>query len=114
MYSRFTNNKETIKKLIDKIEIQEVTPLAHGLNVAYEYAARSLKKSINIVLLTDGEPNVPLKSDCPLTDCVEVSALIRKKGFNLCCICTTDETSAVDKIIEAAKGKIFNINSFKM
>ena len=114
LYSKFTNNKESIRKLIDKIEIQEVTPLAHGLNVAYEYAARSLKKNINIVLLTDGEPNVPFKSDCPLTDCIEVSALIKKKGFNLCCICTTDETSAVDKIIEAAKGKTFNINSFKM
>lgn len=113
LYSRFTNNKDTIRKLIDKIEIQEVTPLAHGLNVAYEYAARSLKKNINIVLLTDGEPNVPLKSDCPLTDCVEVSAQIRKKGYNLCCICTTDETSAVDKIIEAAKGKIFSINDLK-
>lgn len=114
LYRRFTNNKAKIMDSVDKIEIQEVTPLAHGLHVAYEYAARSLRKNINIVLLTDGEPNMPFKSDCPLADCVEVSALIKKKGFNLCCICTTDEASAVDKIIEAAKGVTLNINSLKM
>jgi Mg-chelatase subunit ChlD len=114
LYRRFTNNKAKIKESVDKIEIQEVTPLAHGLNVAYEYAARSLRKNINIVLLTDGEPNMPFKSDCPLTDCIEVSALIKKRGFNLCCICTTDEASAVDKIIEAANGVTLNINSLRM
>lgn len=113
LYSRFTNNKEKIKKLVDSINDDEMTPLAHALSIAYEYGIKSLKKDINLIVLTDGEPNVPLMSDNPLADCIEISRKIGRKGFNLCCISTTIEAEDLSKIAEAAKGRSYCLESFE-
>lgn len=112
LYYRFTNNKEKIRKLVGDITISNMTPLAHALSIAYDYGLKSLRKYINIIVLTDGEPNVPIKSDNPLADCIEISRKIGKKGYNLCCISTSDEASALSKIAEAANGSIYNLQNF--
>jgi len=112
LYFRFTNSKENIKKMIDNIAIEEVTPIAESLNIAYDYAVKSLKKEVNIILLTDGEPNVPFRSSCPLTDCVEVSRMIRRKGYNFCCISTAGEIPILYQITEAAGGRMYSISDY--
>jgi Mg-chelatase subunit ChlD len=114
LYSRFTNNKTIIKKLVNDIKIEGITPLAHSLSAAYNYAVKTLKKDLNIILLTDGLTNTPLKTDNPLTDCIELSKLIKKKGYNLLCININENTStSLDKITEAANGKMLYIGDLK-
>ena len=80
-----TNSIALAKKKLQVLPTGGKTPLAHGLYLAYTLAKRELQRQKSlipiIVVISDGNPNVPCFSQDPKADAFKTAAAIARRGL---------------------------------
>ena len=80
-----TNSIALAKKKLQVLPTGGKTPLAHGLYLAYTLAKRELRRQKSlipiIVVISDGNPNVPCFSQDPKADAFKTAAAIARRGL---------------------------------
>lgn len=80
-----TNSVALARKKLRVLPTGGKTPLAHGLYLAYRLARRELLRQQSlipiIVVISDGNPNVPCFSQDPKADAFRVAKAIAKQGL---------------------------------
>ena len=80
-----TNSVALAQKKLKVLPTGGKTPLAHGLYLAYTIAKRELRRQKSlipiIVVISDGNPNVPCFSQDPKADAFKAAAAIARRGL---------------------------------
>jgi magnesium chelatase subunit D len=80
-----TNSVALAHKKLRVLPTGGKTPLAHGLYLAYQMAKRELRRQKSlipiIVVISDGNPNVPCFSQDPKSDAFKVAGAIARRGL---------------------------------
>lgn len=80
-----TNSAALAQKKLQVLPTGGKTPLAHGLLLAYKVAQRELRRQKSlipiIVVISDGNPNVPCFSGDPKADAFKAARAIARRGL---------------------------------
>lgn len=107
----FTRNFGVAERGLASIEPFGLTPLAHGLAAAVEYAGRTRRHRCLVLLVTDGIPTVArLQGGHPMADACRAAAELGRRRLRLMCLGLEPNRPFLAELSLAARGSLFIVD----